>query len=173
MRTFVGSSSLLRAVLLVVLAAGTLMTISSSARAATLSGTPVPVAGVNAFGIGFGQLGSPGSLVVDSTGDVFVVDQANNRVQEYAVNASTSSYAKVGTTVAGVGGTGSGPTQLSFPGGVFSQAGVALDTNGDLFVADTGNNRVQEYLFNPATGTYASAATTVAGVGGAGWGPTR
>lgn len=45
------------------------------------------------------------------------------------------------------GGTGAGPGQLSFP------AGIAIDPgDGELFVADTGNNRVQ--VFSP-TGTFA------------------
>ncbi|MGP0108407.1 MAG: IPT/TIG domain-containing protein [Acidimicrobiales bacterium] len=143
------------------------MTLSPPARAAVLGGTPVPVAGVDAFGIGSGQLGSPGGLVVDSKGDVFVADQSNNRVLEYSFNSSTAAYAKVGTTVAGVGGLGSGSNQLNSP------SGVVLDAKGDLFAADSGNNRVLEYAFNPTTGSYSSTGTTVAGVGGKGSGSNQ
>jgi hypothetical protein len=145
----------------------------SSASAATLSGTPVPVAGVDAFGIGVGQLGSPGSLVTDSKGDLFAVDASNNRVLEYAYNAGTGTYAAAGTIIAGGGGAGAGSTQLELTGQVYESSQVALDANGDLFVADTGNNRVQEYVYNSTTGAYAPTATTVAGVGGAGSGVTQ
>ena len=71
-------------VALVVTTVGTLMTLSPAARAAVLSGTPVPVAGVeNTFGIGQGQLGTPGGLVLDGKNDIFVADQSNSRVLEY------------------------------------------------------------------------------------------
>jgi len=143
------------------------------ASAAVLSGSPVPVAGVNAFGIGVGQFGSPGGLVLDGNGDLFAVDQSKNRVQEYLFNTITSSYAKAGTTVAGGGGTGSGATQLNLAGAVYESSQVALDAKGDLFIADTGNNRVQEYAFNSTTGTYAAAGTTVAGGAGQGSGATQ
>src|SRR5664280_444218 len=143
-----------------------------SANASVLSGSPVAVAGVDAFGIGAGQLASPGGLSADSKGDVFVVDQSNSRVQEYVVNAGATAYAKAGVTVAGTGGHGAGATQLALSVGQYPSA-VALDQSGDLFVADSGNNRVQEYLVNPTSGSYASAARTVAGAGGLGSGPTQ
>ena len=65
-----------------------------------LSATPSPVAGVDAFGIGSGQLGTPGGLALDGKGDLFAADESNNRVLEYAFNSSSSEYAKVGKTVA-------------------------------------------------------------------------
>ncbi len=154
-------------VALLVAAVAMLLAASPPARGAVAGGTPVPVAGVDAFGIGSGQLGSPGGLVVDSQGDVFVADQSNNRVLEYTFNSSTSAYAKVGATVAGAGGTGSGSNQLNGP------SGVALDAKGDLFVDDGGNSRVQEYVLNAATDSYASSGTTVAGPGGRGSGLTQ
>ena len=150
-------------VALVVATVGALVTQSPPARAAVLSGTPVPVAGVDAFGIGAGQLGNPGGLVLDSKNDVFVADQTNNRVLEYAFVPfvpATAAYVKVGAIVAGAGGLGSGSTQLNSP------AAVSLDAKGDLFVADSGNNRVVEYALNATSGTYASTGTTVAGSGG-------
>ncbi len=127
----------------------------------------MPAAGVAAFGIGAGQLGNLGSVdfastpdgvAVDSKGDLFAVDQANNRVIEY-VPTSPTSYPKVGTVVAGAGGEGSGLNQLYDP------SGVAVDARGDLFVSDSANNRVVEYAYNGSTGTYASSGMAVAGTG--------
>jgi len=57
---------------------------------------------------------------------------------------------------------GSGLNQLDDPGG------IALDAKGDLFVADTSNNRVEEFAFSSATASYATTATEVAGTGGSG-----
>ena len=145
----------------------------TAANAATNSSAPV--AGVLAFGIGAGQLGSsqggsqsnsPAGLAFDGKGDLFAADPTNNRVIEYAPSSPTS-YPRTGTVVAGAGGQGSGLNQLSDPNG------VALDAAGDLFVADSLNNRVVEYTYNAATGSYASSGKVVAGTGAAGAGLTQ
>jgi hypothetical protein len=73
-------------------------------------------------------------VAVDSSGDVYVVDTFNERVQEWAPGATN------GVTVAGGNGEGSGTNQLSFPGG------VAVDSSGNLYVTDSGNDRVQEFV---------------------------
>ena len=122
------------------------------------------VAGAGGQGSGLGQLSRPRGVAFDASGDLFVGDSGNNRVVEYAYNAATGSYASAGTVVAGTGAAGTGLSQLNDPGG------IALDAKGDLFVADTGNNRVEEFAYTSATGTYASTATTVAGTGGHGSG---
>ena len=121
------------------------------------------MAGVLAFGIGAGQLGIQNiqndggeGIAFDAKGDLFVADTGDNRVIEYTPSSATS-YPKVGKVVAGAGGQGSGLGQLSRP------RGVAFDASGDLFVGDSGNNRVVEYAYNAATGSYASAGTVVAG----------
>jgi sugar lactone lactonase YvrE len=120
---------------------------------------PVPVAGVDAFGIGVGQLDDPGGLALDGRGDLFVADP-NRGVVEFA-HPTTRTRSATGRTVAGVGGVGPGPTQLALG----SATQVALDSHGDLFVADTGNRRIQEFAYDRHSGTYAAAATTVAGAG--------
>jgi hypothetical protein len=120
------------------------------------------VAGAGGGGSGLNQLNDPSGVALDAHGDLFVGDSANNRVVEYAYNASTGTYASSGTVVAGTGVAGSGLNQLDGPGG------IALDAKGDLFVADTSNNRVEEFAFNSATASYAATATEVAGTGGSG-----
>jgi len=120
----------------------------------TYPATGVTVAGTGGQGSGATQLNGPTYLAVDSKGDLFVADTGNNRVQEFAWNASTASFAVSGTTVAGTGGAGSGSSQLSAPGP------LALDAGGDLFVADNGNHRIQEFAVNAATGTYSATGTT-------------
>jgi sugar lactone lactonase YvrE len=126
--------------------------------------TGTVVAGTGGAGSGLSQLSGPNGVAVDAAGDLFVADSLNNRVVEYAYNAATGSYPAAGKVVAGTGTAGSGLTQLSDP------QGIALDASGDLFVADYGNNRVEEFAYNSATGSYASTATTVAGTGTAGSG---
>ena len=120
------------------------------------------VAGGGGEGSGLNQLDDPSGVALDAHGDLFVGDSGNNRVTEYAYNASTGTYTSSGTVVAGTGTAGSGLNQLNDPGG------VALDAKGDLFVADTSNNRVEEFAYNSATASYAATATEVAGTGGSG-----
>ena len=120
----------------------------------------VTVAGTGGEGSGSSQLNGPTYLATDSAGDLFVADTGNNRVQEFTRNPATGSYPSSGVTVAGSGGKGSGPSQLSAPGA------VALNSAGALFVADNGNNRVQEFSFNAATGSYTGTGVTVYKVSG-------
>ncbi len=129
--------------------------------------TGTVVAGAGGQGSGLSQLSDPNGVALDAAGDLFVADSLNNRVVEYAYNAATGSYASSGKVVAGTGTAGSGLTQLNSP------QEVALDAHGDLFVADYGNNRVEEFVYNSTTGSYAATATTVAGAGGEGSGASQ
>lgn len=124
----------------------------------------VPVVGVPAFGIGVDQ-GAPVDVAVDARGDVF--DAAGNKVVEYVRGSTKTSYPKHGVVIGGVGGRGSGLRQLSDP------EGVALDRRGDLFVSDTGNHRVLEYVYRAAQHRYATTGRVVAGTGTAGSGLTQ
>lgn len=72
-----------------------------------------------------------GGLAVDSSGDVFATDSADNAVYEVvAVNGSIPSSPVIHQVVSG----------FSNP------EGVAVDAGGDIFVADYNNNEVKEVL---------------------------
>ncbi len=100
----------------------------------------------------------PEGVAVDPAGDIFVADAANNRVRE-VVKATGAVITVAGTGSAGYSGDGGPATaaMLNFP------YGVAVDSAGDLFVADLGNQRVREVLAN-------GTIETVAGNGTAGYG---
>ncbi|HEX5229134.1 MAG TPA: hypothetical protein VFW44_15570 [Bryobacteraceae bacterium] len=81
---------------------------------------------------------SPNAIAFDKTGRLYVADTGNNRVRRIDTNGTIS-------TVAGDGG----PTYDQDPACVPDQnsflrapQGVAVDDAGDLFIADTGKNRV-------------------------------
>ncbi len=84
-----------------------------------------------------GKLKDPSGVAIDSKGDVWVADTANNRIEEFSPE---------GTYLGKFGELGSEPGKLKEP------KGLAFDSKGDLWVADTGNNRIEEY--NPAEGKY-------------------
>lgn len=115
------------------------------------------VAGVGVYGFGgdgaapgAAKLALPDGVAVDGAGDVFIADQYNNRVRE-VVNGIISTVAGNGTS--GFGGDGGSATdaQLAWP------RGVAVDPAGNLYIADTNNNRIREV----SNGTI----TTIAGNG--------
>ena len=112
----------------------------------TANGT---VAGGNGYGTAANQLNNPSGVFVDDTGNVYICDLSNNRIQKWAPGATS------GITVAG-GSYGAYPYQLNAPSGVF------VDGSGNIYIADRGNNRVQKW----AAGT--SNVITVAGGNGSG-----
>jgi sugar lactone lactonase YvrE len=97
---------------------------------------------------------SPSGLSVDRRGNLFIADMFNQRIRR--VDAVTGFIETVaGNGTGGFGGDG-GPAvsaQLSVP------SGAVTDANGNLFIADAGNNRIREVV--AATGVI----RTVAGSG--------
>jgi DNA-binding beta-propeller fold protein YncE len=81
-------------------------------------------------GSGNGQFNSPWGIAVDNSGNVYVVDTGNNRVQKF-----TSSGAYV--TKWGSLGTGNGQFHEPY--------GIAVDSSGYVYVADRENNRIQKF----------------------------
>ncbi len=123
----------------------------------TLAGTGFPGYGGDGAAASSALLGSPSGLAVDARGDVFVADTDNHRVRR--IDATSG----VITTVVGTGASGySGDGEAATSTTLWSPLGVALDANGNLFVADTENQRLRR--IDAATGL----TTTVAGDGG--WG---
>lgn len=89
-------------------------------------------------GTGNGQLKHPEGIAINSSGDIWVVDTGNNRVQEFGPK---------GEYLRQFGTKGKGNGEFSSP------AGIAIDGKGNLWVADAGNERVQEFS---STGSYIS-----------------
>jgi sugar lactone lactonase YvrE len=101
------------------------------------------------------QLNFPTGVAVDSIGHLFIADQGNNRVREVGTNG-------IITTVAGKGVAGySGDTGPATNAQLYSPTGVAVDSAGNLFTADQGNNRTRKVGTN-------GIITTVAGKGAVG-----
>ncbi|MBX7218617.1 MAG: Ig-like domain-containing protein [Blastocatellia bacterium] len=81
---------------------------------------------------------TPHHVAVDALGNLFIADTENHRIRR--VDAQSGSI----TTVAGNGAPGfSGDNGLALGAGLFRPAGLAFDSQGRLFVADFGNNRVR------------------------------
>jgi sugar lactone lactonase YvrE len=130
-----------------------ILKLSNGVIGTVAGGGPVGYSGDNGP-VTAAELNLPSGIAVDSAGNLYIADTGNNRVRE-VVNG-------VIATVAGNGSQGysgdNGPAtaaQLNQPGG------VALDSAGNLYIADTFNHRVREVVNG--------VITTVAGNGSQGY----
>lgn len=97
------------------------------------------------------NLGDPYSIVVDPSGNLFVVDRGNIRIRKIDINSGIiSTYA--GNGVFGSTGDGGNATQASFAPG-----GLAQDSAGNIFILDSLFNVVRKV-------DKAGIITTVAGI---------
>lgn len=119
--------------------------LANRVRKVTPSGTITTVVGNGNFGFGGdgGQAASatislPGDVGVDSAGNLYVVDTGNARIRKVTPAGTIS-------TIAGTGGFG-----YSGDGGAATQAdigfpfGVAVDSTGVVYFADSDNHRVRK-----------------------------
>ena len=120
-------------------------------EAATLPGTPARVAATGSFI-------STYALAFDGSRRLYFADFSGNQV--YRVSQSGGAA----VSIAGNGTQGgSGDSGLATSAELSDPTDVAIDGAGNLFIADTGNNRVR--MVSAATGTI----TAYAGTGASGW----
>ncbi len=112
------------------------------------------------------RLRSPASVALDVAGNLFIADSANQRIRR--VDAATG----VISTVAGDGSRSShGDGGPATSAGLWDPLGVAVDTAGNLLIADTTNQRIRRV--DAVTGVISTVAGTgVFGFGGDGFAAT-
>ncbi|MGD1071167.1 MAG: IPT/TIG domain-containing protein [Bryobacteraceae bacterium] len=95
-------------------------------------------------------------MAIDSSGNLYVADTGNGRIRRISAAGTIS-------TVAGNGTSGfSGDGGLAIGASLAEPKGVAIDGAGNLYIADTNNNRIRKVS---TSGTI----TTIAGNGNAGY----
>jgi uncharacterized protein (TIGR03437 family) len=132
-------------------------------RKVALDGTITTIAGNGSQGFGgdggpasAAILNYPGGIIVDSSGNLYFNDDINYRTRMIAANGTISTIAGSGSQ--GFSGDGGAATAASLNGNF----GVSLDLLGNMYIADSTNNRIREvYAAVPgATPVISSAAFT-------------
>jgi sugar lactone lactonase YvrE len=97
---------------------------------------------------------SPGGLSFNGSSDLFFADRGNNRVRKI------DSYGII-TTVAGNGTTNfTGDGLPAISSGLYMPWGVAMDAGGNVFIAESGNNRIRKIFSSTKPILIPSAFTT-------------
>lgn len=125
-------------------------------RKVTPTGSVTTVAGSTTAGStnGTGAAASfnkPTGLAIDPTGTLYVADLANNLIRKITPAGAV-------TTFAGSGSAGSSDglgTAASFRGPI----GIAIDSNGNLYVADVSNNMIRKITPQGLVSTLAGSTT--------------
>jgi sugar lactone lactonase YvrE len=98
------------------------------------------------------SLASPAGLAVDSGGNLYIADSVGNRVRKVTPDGTITTVAGQGSSFSSSIGDGGPATKavLNNPNA------VAVDSGGNLYIADSGNNRIRIVSTN-------GTITTVAG----------
>jgi sugar lactone lactonase YvrE len=107
-------------------------------------------------------IAGPAGIAVDKSGNVYFFDTGNNRVRR--IDRGTGIITTIaGNGTAGYSGDGKVATSAQIYAGNDAPNGIAFDKTGNLFIADTGNNRIRR------VDAVTHVITTVAGNGIAGF----
>jgi sugar lactone lactonase YvrE len=127
-------------------------------RMATSAGVVTTLAGTGGLAgsadgaAGAASFNGPAGVAVDGSGNVFVADTGNSTIRKIAPGGAVTTFAGSAGAAGSSDGTGAA-ARFNAP------QGVAVDTVGNVYVADTNNNTIRKI-------TSGGTVTTLAGVAG-------
>lgn len=109
---------------------------------------------ISSQGSSDGEFKQPWGVAIDTDGNIYVVDSFNNRVQKFnsagefesKFGSAPDCYSNYGsTTTTSYAPTTTNPLDCFNDGAFLYPAAIAIDNSGNIYVADSGNNRVQKF----------------------------
>jgi len=107
------------------------------------------------------SLAYPQGLAADAAGNVYVADSNNHRIRKVSTGGTITTVAGTGTPGFSGDGGPAASASLNVP------SGVALDAAGNLYVADTQNDRIRKVLAAPPALAVAPASLSFSAAAGA------
>ncbi len=134
----------------VTVSTGIITTIAGSSTSGSYSGDNGPATSAT--------LSGPSGIALDSAGNIYIADTNNNRIRKVTVSTG------IITTYAGIGTQGfSGDNGQASSATFISPSGVAVDSSGNVYIADYSNQRIRKVT------VFTGIITTIAGNGGTGF----
>lgn len=122
----------------------------------TVAGDGEPGYGGDASPAAQARLNRPRGVAFDRAGNLYIADSGNHRIRRIGANGFITTVA--GSGVRGYFGDGGAAVQCQLN----APQGVAADTEGNLYIADTGNNVIRRV-------SAAGVVSTLAGTGARGF----
>ena len=103
--------------------------------------------------LGDGGLSLPNGLAIDGNGNLYIADSYHHRIRKVTPDGKITTVA--GSGVAGFGGDGGPATSAK----LWYPLGVAVDIDGNLYIADSHNNRIRKVDSSGIITTFAGNGT--------------
>jgi serine/threonine-protein kinase len=103
------------------------------------------------------KFSSPIRIAIDSSSNLFVVDNGNNAIRKITSAAAVTTFAGISTGIAGFTNGAASSAQFNNP------KGLTIDSLGNVYVADASNNVIRKITSAGTVSTYAGSSSGTAG----------
>jgi sugar lactone lactonase YvrE len=104
------------------------------------------------------KINAPASIAVDASGNIYIADQANNRIRKVTASTGYISTVAGSATVCSPATSACGDGNSATSANLNGPSGVAVDAQGNIYIADSGDSRVRKVT--ASSGDISSVAGT-------------